>query len=72
VKEFVQRFFANMSKPPEPGPELIPTRWRIPFFIGLAIVSLGTLLLLVWFVVVPGIAAQRSDTHSTPQSAPSK
>jgi membrane protein insertase Oxa1/YidC/SpoIIIJ len=72
VKEFVQRFFANMSKPPEPGPELIPTRWRIPFFIGLAVVSLAALVLLVRLVVVPGIAAQQSATQSAPQSAPSK
>jgi hypothetical protein len=72
VKEFVERFFANMSRPPEPGPELIPTRWRTPFFIALALVSLVVLLLLVRFVVVPGIAAQQSETQSTPKSAPSK
>ncbi len=72
MKEFVQRFFANMSKPPEPGPELIPTRWRIPFFVGIAIVSLVVLLLLVRFVVAPGIAAQQSNTDSAPQSATSK
>jgi membrane protein insertase Oxa1/YidC/SpoIIIJ len=68
VKEFVRRFFDNMSQPPEPGPELIPTRWRIPFFIGLAIVSLILLVAMVRFVVIPGIAAQQPATRSASPS----
>jgi membrane protein insertase Oxa1/YidC/SpoIIIJ len=68
VKEFVRRFFDNMSKPPEPGPELIPTRWRIPFFIGLAVVSLILLAAMIRFVVVPGIAAQQAATRGASPS----
>ena len=61
MKEFIRRFFDNMSSPPEPGPELIPTRLRVPFFAGLVVVSLLALAVIVRFVVVPGIEAQQSD-----------
>ena len=52
----------------EPGRELIPTRWRIPFFIALAVVSLIALGLLVTFVVVPGINAQQSGAAGVRES----
>jgi hypothetical protein len=68
VKEFIRRFFDNMSNPPEPGPELIPTRLRIPFFVGLIVVSLLALAMIVRFVVVPGIGAQQSGALDHPQS----
>jgi len=56
-----------MSKPPEPGPELIPTPYRIPFFIGLVVVSLVALAIVVRFVVIPGIRAQQSGAANTRQ-----
>jgi hypothetical protein len=69
VKDFIQRFLANMSTPPEPGPELIPTPWRIPFFIGLLVISLIALALVVRFVVIPGIDAQQAGAAGARQSA---
>jgi membrane protein insertase Oxa1/YidC/SpoIIIJ len=68
VKEFVNRFFENMSNPPEPGPELIPKRWRVPFFAGLALVSIIVLALLLRFVVLPGIDAQQGASPTGTQS----
>jgi membrane protein insertase Oxa1/YidC/SpoIIIJ len=56
-----------MSKPPEPGPELIPSPYRIPFFIGLVVVSLIALAMVVRFVVIPGIKAQQSSSTDTMQ-----
>jgi hypothetical protein len=70
VKEFFRRFFDNMSNPPEPGPERIPQRWRIPFFAGLALVSIIALVVLMRFVVVPGIAAQQPVVPAPSQSGP--
>jgi len=69
VKEFVRRFFDNMTNPPEPGPELIPKAWRVPFFVGLVAVSLIALALVVRYVVVPGIGEQQSGSASVPSSA---
>ena len=60
MKEFVRRFFDNIAEPPQPGPELIPKRWRIPFFLALIALSLLALALVVRFVVIPGIGAQQS------------
>ena len=68
MKEFIRRFFDNMSSPPAPGPELIPTRWRIPFFIGLVAISLVGLAIVVRFVVVPGIEAQQPGVPDVHQS----
>jgi len=68
VREFIRRFFDNMAKPPEPGPELIPKPVRIPFFIALVAVSLVMLAIFVRFVVVPGISAQQSSAGATQQS----
>ena len=70
MKEFIRRFFDNMSKPPEPGPELIPKRWRVPFFLGLIAVSLIALAIIVRFVVVPGIGAQNSAEPDVRKSGP--
>jgi hypothetical protein len=68
VKEFFRRFFDNMANPPEPGPERIPERWRIPFFAGLALVSLIAIVLLMRFVVIPGIEAQQAAVPAPIQS----
>ena len=68
MKEFIRRFFDNMAKPPEPGPELIPKPVRIPFFIGLAAISFVVLAIFVRFVVVPSINAQQSGTGAIQQS----
>jgi len=62
MRAFIERFMANLSDPPEPGPELIPTRWRIPFFVTLVVVSLVLLALVVRFVVVPGISSQQAGS----------
>jgi hypothetical protein len=58
-----------MSTPPEPGPELVPARWRIPFFICLLVISLIALAALLRFVVIPGIDAQQSGAVGARQSA---
>jgi hypothetical protein len=58
---FLKRFFDNFGKVPEEEPkELIPHDIRIPFFLGLAVVSLILLGLLLWFVVIPAISAQQT------------
>jgi membrane protein insertase Oxa1/YidC/SpoIIIJ len=72
VREFVEQFMSNFSRPLEPGRELIPTRYRVPFFIALAALSLIVLVLLVRFVVVPGIAAQQSGAASARESGSTK
>ena len=57
---FLKRFIDNFGKMPEARPPLIPTRWRIPFFIGLSIGALTLLVLLLWLVVLPAIRAQEA------------
>ena len=68
MKEFVRRFFDNIAQPPKPGPDLIPQRWRVPFFLALIVVSLLALGLVVRFVVIPGIHAQQ---FRAPRALPS-
>ena len=69
MKAFFKRFFDNFANPPEPGPPLIPERWRIPFFVTLVIVSIVALGIVIRFVVVPGISEQ-STAPKTPVAAP--
>jgi hypothetical protein len=71
VKEFVRRFFDNIAQPPQPGPDLIPKRWRVPFFLAVIVVSLLALGLVVRFVVIPGIDAQQSRAvRALPSATP--
>lgn len=72
MREFVEQFMSNFSRPMEPGRELIPPRYRIPFFIALAVVSLIVLVLLVRFVVVPGINAQQRGAAGARESGSTK
>jgi hypothetical protein len=72
VREFVEQFMSNFSRPMEPGRELIPTRYRVPFFIALMVLSLIVLVLLVRFVVVPGITAQQSGAAGARESRSTK
>ena len=72
MREFVEQFMSNFSRPMEPGRELIPAAVRIPFFIALAVVSLIVLVLLVRFVVVPGINAQQSGAAGARESGSTK
>ena len=59
----------NFGKAPEPRPPIIPAPWRIPFFAAVSLLSLVALLLLVFYVVIPGIEAQQSAVQS-PVTAP--
>jgi len=63
-------FIENFGKAPEPKPPIIPGPWRIPFFIALSLISLAALVLLVIYVVIPGIEAQQPAAQP-PVSAPS-
>jgi hypothetical protein len=67
VREFVEQFMSNFSRPLEPGRELIPKPWRIPFFVGMAVLSLVALALLLNFVVIPAIHAQQPGTSAVPE-----
>jgi hypothetical protein len=65
-RNLLKRFFDNFGKVPEEEPkELIPHDIRIPFFLGMAIVSLILLGLLLWFVVIPAISAQQSAPYGS-------
>ena len=65
----IRWFFENFGKPPETvGSPLIPPKWRMPVFFGMIVVGIVLLLLLVRFVVIPGMAAQRA--LSAPSGAP--
>lgn len=66
----IRWFIENFGKRPEPRPPIIPQRWRIPFFVALSVVSAAALLALVYFVVVPGIQAQRLSTGTTISQPP--
>jgi hypothetical protein len=71
---FIKRFLDTLANGPQDKPPVVPERWRIPFFLGMASVSLVLLLLLLWLVVLPGIRAQQSAAPKPPatQSAPAK
>ena len=59
----------NWGKEPEPRPPIIPGPWRIPFYIGLSVVSLAVLALLVYYVIMPGMRAEQ-PSRPAPASAP--
>lgn len=58
----LQHWLDTFGVPRPPRPQIIPARWRIPFYIGLSVLSLLMLLLLVYYVVIPGIKVQQSGS----------
>jgi len=69
-KPFIERFFENFDKVPDESPPIIPKPYRIPFFVTLSVLALIALVLVVWLVVVPGIASQQART--TPAASSTK
>lgn len=61
--ERLKHFLDTFGEPRPPRPPLIPERYRVPFYLTLSLVSFVALIVLVWFVLIPGIRAQ-----SEPQS----
>lgn len=49
----------HLSSEPQPSPEIIPKKWRIPFFVALTVISLLLLLAVIVFVVVPGVRSMQ-------------
>lgn len=72
--ERLKHFLDTFGEPRPPKPPLIPERYRVPVLVGMAVVSLVALLLLVRFVVIPGIEAQRGleSSSSVPSSVREK
>ena len=69
----LRHFLDTFGVPRPPRPRIIPERWRVPFYIGLSVVSLIALLILIFFVVIPGVrASQTNATSSGVITAPSK
>ena len=66
--ERTRHFLDTFGEPRPPRPPLIPKPYRIPFYIGLAVVSFLALVALVWFVVIPGV---RGYSESGAPSGPS-
>jgi len=68
--EKTKHFLDTFGEPRPPRPPILPPRWRVPFYLGLAVVSFVILVALVWFVLIPGIRAQQSDGQplATPPS----
>jgi len=65
--ERLKHFLDTFGEPRPPRPPLIPERYRVPFYLSLSLVSLIALIVLVWFVLIPGIRAQStSQTESAP------
>lgn|GEM_PF-3055415 len=56
----LQHWLDTFGAPRPPRAQIIPQRWRIPFYIGLSLLSLLVLLLLVIYVVIPGIKANQA------------
>jgi len=56
--ERTKHFLDTFGQPRPPRPQLIPERYRIPFYLTLSLVSFIALIALVWFILIPGIRAQ--------------
>ena len=68
-RSWFRRFIEDFGKPPEGEPtQLIPDRLRMPVFITMVLVSIVLLVLVLWFVVIPGIRAQQPGSHSQLQT----
>lgn len=62
----------TFGEPRPPRPPMIPERYRVPFYLTLSLVSFVALVLLVWFVLIPGIRSQSvPQTGSDPAPASS-
>jgi hypothetical protein len=61
-----RHFVENFGKVPEEEPTpLIPEEYRVPVYLGMALVSLVLLALLLWLVVFPAIRSQQAPApHS--------
>ena len=59
----------TFGEPRPPRPPLIPERYRVTFYLTLSLVSFIALIVLVWFVLIPGIRAQ-SAPRTEPAPAP--
>ena len=70
----LRHFLDTFGVPRPPRPRIIPARWRVPFYIGLSVVSLLALLILIFYVVIPGIRASQpsATSNSGAISAPSE
>ncbi len=70
--ERIRHFLDTFGEPRPPRPPLIPERYRVPFYLALSLVSFVALIVLVWFVLIPGIHAQSaSQIESDPVPASS-
>jgi len=56
--ERTRHFLDTFGEPRPPRPPLIPERYRVAFYLTLSLVSLLALVVLVWFVLIPGIRSQ--------------
>ena len=72
MREFIERFLSNYKTPPEPRADRIPEKWRVAVYLGVAALSLVALVLVVRYVVVPGVNAQQSSAQTGGESSPSK
>ncbi|NTU70895.1 MAG: hypothetical protein HGB10_03625 [Coriobacteriia bacterium] len=64
----VRYLIENFGKRPEPRPPIIPKPWRMPFFVGLSLLSLLALLLVINYVVGPAVRAQQVDQGASTSS----
>ena len=65
-----QEFLDRLGEPAPEKPPIIPPRWRMPFFLGLAFASLAVLAGFVWFVVMPAVRSRQPAAGSVSLSAP--
>jgi hypothetical protein len=63
--ERTKHFLDTFGEPRPPRPQIIPGPYRIPFYLALSLVSLIALIVLVWFVVIPGVRS-----YSNPAATP--
>ena len=56
----LKHFLDTFGEPRPKRAQIIPDRYRIPFYLALSVLSLLVLILLVQFVVRPGIEAQKA------------
>lgn len=67
--ERIKHFLDTFGEPRPPRPPLIPEPYRVAFYLSLSLVSFVALVVLVWFVLIPGIRAQ-STSSTQPVSGP--
>ena len=73
MASFLQRLQERLNEVPPERPPIIPKPYRMTFFVGLSVIALVVLALVVWLVVIPGIAADQAANGNSPAvSAPKK